>query len=701
MQIRQDRVDARIRRASGAVIERLEARQLLSATLNSTPFHGAPIAANQTIEAEDYDLGGEGVAYHDTTPKNLGGANYRPGDAVDVQAGGSNGYDVGYAQASEWLNYTLSVPQAGMYTLQAGVANIAAGGSFHASFSGVDLSGEIAVPSTGGWQSYRTVASSTFTLAAGQQVMRVTLDQNAASYAVGNFDWFKLVPVAKPTMGSFHGTPFTIGQTIEAEDYDLGGEGVAYHDTTPKNLGGANYRPGDAVDVQAGGSNGYDVGYAQASEWLNYTLSVPQAGMYTLQAGVANIAAGGSFHASFSGVDLSGEIAVPSTGGWQSYRTVASSTFTLAAGQQVMRVTLDQNAASYAVGNFDWFKLVPVAKPTMGSFHGTPFTIGQTIEAEDYDLGGEGVAYHDTTPKNLGGANYRPGDAVDVQAGGSNGYDVGYAQASEWLNYTLSVPQAGMYTLQAGVANIAAGGSFHASFSGVDLSGEIAVPSTGGWQSYRTVASSTFTLAAGQQVMRVTLDQNAASYAVGNFDWFKLVPVAKPTMGSFHGTPFTIGQTIEAEDYDLGGEGVAYHDTTPKNLGGANYRPGDAVDVQAGGSNGYDVGYAEASEWLTYTIDVPQAGTYTLQASVADIAAGGLFHANFSGINLTGAISIPNTGGWQTYRTVASASFTLPAGQMVMRIALDQNAASYAVGNFDYFKITAPAVPPPPVIPPP
>ena len=32
-----------------------------------TPFSGTPIALPGTIEAENYDKGGEGVAYHDTT----------------------------------------------------------------------------------------------------------------------------------------------------------------------------------------------------------------------------------------------------------------------------------------------------------------------------------------------------------------------------------------------------------------------------------------------------------------------------------------------------------------------------------------------------------------------------------------------------------------------------------------------------------
>ena len=37
------------------------------------------------VQAEDYDTGGEGVAYHDTDAANLGGA-YRPSEGVDLKA---------------------------------------------------------------------------------------------------------------------------------------------------------------------------------------------------------------------------------------------------------------------------------------------------------------------------------------------------------------------------------------------------------------------------------------------------------------------------------------------------------------------------------------------------------------------------------------------------------------------------------------
>ena len=59
--------------------EHLEDRRLLSAYL------GAAFTINQKIEAEFFDLGGEGVGYHDTTAANLGGA-LRPTEAVDISA---------------------------------------------------------------------------------------------------------------------------------------------------------------------------------------------------------------------------------------------------------------------------------------------------------------------------------------------------------------------------------------------------------------------------------------------------------------------------------------------------------------------------------------------------------------------------------------------------------------------------------------
>jgi hypothetical protein len=131
------------------------------------------------------------VAYLDTSPGNAGG-QYRPTD-VDVEAtldtGG--GYNVGWAFATEWLQYTVNVATAGVYDLDIRVASGGTGGTFHIESNGVNITGPILVPTTNGWQSWQTIRVSGITLAAGTQMWRVVMDTNGATTAVGNFNWLK------------------------------------------------------------------------------------------------------------------------------------------------------------------------------------------------------------------------------------------------------------------------------------------------------------------------------------------------------------------------------------------------------------------------------------------------------------------------------------------------------------------------------
>src|SRR5262249_14275815 len=106
-----------------------------SSSLSSSwlsPFHGAPVTLPARIEAEDFDSGGEGVAYHDSSGGNNGGA-YRQTD-VDIEPSSNGGYDVGWITPGEWLNYTVNVPSPGAYTVWLRVAS-PGGASFHVGFN--------------------------------------------------------------------------------------------------------------------------------------------------------------------------------------------------------------------------------------------------------------------------------------------------------------------------------------------------------------------------------------------------------------------------------------------------------------------------------------------------------------------------------------------------------------------------------------
>jgi hypothetical protein len=136
-------------------------------------------------------------------------------------------------------------------------------------------------------------------------------------------------------------------------------------------------------------------------------------------------------------------------------------------------------------------------------------------------------------------------------------------------------------------------------------------------------------------------------------------------------TPSVLPGTVEAEDFDLGGQDVAYDDANSFNNGSA-YRPNEGVDLQSTTDIGlgFNVGWIVPGEWIEYTVDTV-AGTYDLEVRVASAMAGGTLHVEFDGVDRTGPISFGGTDGWQNWITVRIEGVTLDAGVQTMRLAFD------------------------------
>ena len=74
------------------------------------------------------------------------------------------------------------------------------------------------------------------------------------------------------------------------------------------------------------------------------------------------------------------------------------------------------------------------------------------------------------------------------------------------------------------------------------------------------------------------------------------------------------------------------------------------------------------------------------RSCVASSGPGGTFHVEMNGVNVTGPITIPDTGDWQAWRTLtAPATFT--AGTQILRLVMD-SVRGGAVGNFDSIGVT-------------
>lgn len=151
-------------------------------------------------------------------------------------------------------------------------------------------------------------------------------------------------------------------------------------------------------------------------------------------------------------------------------------------------------------------------------------------------------------------------------------------------------------------------------------------------------------------------------------------------------TAVAVPGRIEAEAYRSGGTGVGYVDSSSGNSGGV-YRTDD-VDIQrcSDGTSCYNVGWITAGEWLAYDLNVTTSGSYTFAVRVATPSSGKHLHLDIGGENVSGPIALPNTGGWQTWRTVTSNPVTMASGRHTLRLVADSsnfNVNSIAVTGTD------------------
>src|SRR5580692_6573980 len=267
---------------------------------------------------------------------------------------------------------------------------------------------------------------------------------------------------------------------------------------------------------------------------------------------------------------------------------------------------------------------------TEGPYGGTAAAVPGTVFAENYDTGGQGVAYNVTSVN--GTANGYRSDGVDLEAttdSGGPANDLGWTAAGQWFKYTVNVATAGTYTVGLRLAApTAVTDALHiANSAGTNLSGNVTAPATGGYQTWTTVVA-TVTLPAGVQTL--TVDQDSGGWNI-NFLAFGLNSSGggtPPPSGEapFGGTAAAVPGTVQAENYDTGGQAVAYNVSSTN--GSANSYRSDGVDLEAttdtGG--GYDLGWTNSGQWFNYTVNVATAGTYTVSFRVSSGASGGSFH---------------------------------------------------------------------------
>jgi titin len=165
----------------------------------TAPFWGLPASDGAVIQAEDFNHGGNGAGYFDSTAGNTG-AQYRPKESVDLVAttdATGGGRHVQNIVAGEWLGYTINLAQGGVFNLDLRVANAqATGGKFHLEVDGVDVTGQMIMPTTGSDSTWTTLSKTGISLSGGQHLLKLVFDVNGNSGRIGNLNWLKLTNTA-------------------------------------------------------------------------------------------------------------------------------------------------------------------------------------------------------------------------------------------------------------------------------------------------------------------------------------------------------------------------------------------------------------------------------------------------------------------------------------------------------------------------
>ena len=194
----------------------------------------------------------------------------------------------------------------------------------------------------------------------------------------------------------------------------------------------------------------------------------------------------------------------------------------------------------------------------------------------------------------------------------------------------------------------------------------------GSWQSDR--GGYKVAIAAGQVK---DINGNAvAAVALGNFN-LNFTHTASPT-GVIR---------IEAEDYKAGTNGVEYFDKEVDNFGNA-YRVNEGVDLEATGDTaggGFNIGWTNPGEYLTYDVNIPKTSNYELVLRLAnadnfnkkiDVVIGGQ----------TYIAEVGTTGGFQDYVDVVLPNVALTAGIQELRLNIESENV-----NINYIQLEAKA----------
>jgi hypothetical protein len=617
-----------------------------SFSLGQSTVPGA-IAVPGRFEVEDYKAGGPGVGYSDSTSGNSG-AVYRSDD-VDIQtcSDGSPCYNVGWTTAGEWLAYDIQVPASGNYTFMTRAATPNSGKQFHIEVDGVNVSGALAVPNTGGWQTWTNVTSPPIALTSGQHTVRIVSDTGSMNLNYVVVSEHSLAPSPIPTLTQ---TPTATSMPTATSTPTTAPEPTSTPTIAPEPE--PTSTPTTAPEPEPTSTP------TTAPEPTSTPTTAPSPTATTEPSSTPSPTA--TTEPSSTPSPTATNTALPSS--TPSIPTAATAPTSIPTNTPTVIGTTTPTSPTIAPSKLTFTTSADARVEE--AFPGTNYGTSSSLRADgssDPDV----ESYLRFSVTGVTGAVQSARLRVYATSGTSNGPAV-YATGNEWSETAITWSTRPARTSGA-----------------LDDRGTVA---TNAWAEYDLSA-----LVKGNGTYNVVLATDSTDGISLSSRQGSYPPQLVVTFASGTPTPSPTPSAIpvpgrfEVEDYKVGGAGVGYSDSTSGNSG-AVYRSDD-VDIQTttDSSGAYNVAWVTAGEWLAYDIQVPANGSYTFGLRFATPNSGRQVHLEVDGVNVSGTIAVPNTGSWQVWSTVTTKPIALSAGRHTLRLVADTAGL-----NLNYVTVAGP-----------
>ena len=596
---------------------RIMLKSAVSNTQSQLPFNGV-LTIPGTIEAENFDNGGENISFYvqDTTNKST---KYRKNYPVSIDTCSLGGYSVKLKQG-EWMQYTVNVKNKASYIMTTNFSSSTKNNKFHVEFNNTNVTGLITLDSTGisNWKD----SSQMTNLEVGQQIMRIVCDSGQVNL---NHLVFAYAPLPIGTGQGLTGNYFNQYSMIHDS------LSMLRIDTT------INFKWTTSPDT-AIKTNRFAVlwtGKIQTKYSEQYTF-------YLTTDNPIRLWIGDSLLIDKWQNDLLHEYS----------NTMQLSEFTKYKIKIEFLKKSDSSAIQLAWSSASQLKeIVPKIQlyydPAIGNGIGVT---GDFFNGMNFDTL---KITHIDRQINSNFGNYSPHVWI-----GNNQFSI------RWTGF-IQPEYSDVYTF---IANTDNGRRLWINDSLI----------INKWDdTYNVDYFGTIYLEAGKKYpFKMEYYENTGG-ANARLDWqcshqlretipqSQFYPIRGKLRLPYFVTPQVIPGSIEAVNYDFGGEGNAYYDDTPGNNGGT-YRVFDDVDIFNCSEGGFKVGSLDNNEWLEYTVDVKKAGYLYLHTRYSSKGTSGKFHLEFNGVKLI-TQTCQNTSDYQKYTDVTNKMILLDTGVQVMR----------------------------------